>query len=92
VRRKFGGPGVSDEELILRVYAGEDAVKAMLSAGAPREYLDATQPLAALVKEVSKRDDLNYVSVQKPGFKVTLGKQERPPLNLPLGKGETERG
>lgn len=77
VRRKFGGPGVSDEDLILRVYAGEDAVKALLSAGAPKEYLDATQPLALLVREISKRDDLNYVQVQKPGFSVTLGKQER---------------
>jgi oxaloacetate decarboxylase alpha subunit len=75
VRQKFGGPGVSDEELILRVYAGEDALKLMQSAGAPKEHLDATQPLAMLVKEISKRDDLNYVNVQKPGFSVTLGKQ-----------------
>jgi oxaloacetate decarboxylase alpha subunit len=77
VRGKFGGRGVSDEELILRVYAGEDAVKALLSTGAPKEYLDATHPLALLVREISKRDDLNYVRVEKPGFSVTLGKQER---------------
>src|SRR4029077_13206333 len=31
VRHKFGGPGVSAEELILRVIAGEAAVKAMLA-------------------------------------------------------------
>jgi len=76
VRKKFGGSGVSDEELILRVYAGEDAVNALLFAGAPKEYLDATQPLSLLVREISKRDDLNYVRVQKPGFSVALGKQE----------------
>jgi oxaloacetate decarboxylase alpha subunit len=75
VRRKFGGPGVSDEELILRVYAGEDAVKALLSSGAPKEYLDANQPLAMLVREISKRGDLSYVNIQKPGFSVTLGKR-----------------
>jgi oxaloacetate decarboxylase alpha subunit len=74
VRRRFGGRGVSDEELILRVYAGEDAVKALLSTGSPNEYLDATHPLAMLVREISKRNDLNYVNVQKPGFSVTLGK------------------
>ena len=45
VRQKFGAPGVSDEELVLRVIAGEAAVQAMLAAGAPREYLSATQPL-----------------------------------------------
>ena len=76
VRRQFGGPGVSDEELILRVYAGEDAVKAMLSGGAPREYLDATHPLATLVQELSRRTDCNYIRVQKPGFSVTLGKEK----------------
>ena len=74
VREKFGGPGVSDEDLSLRVYAGEDALKLMLSAGAPKEHLDATHPLAMLVEEVSKRDDLNYVRVEKAGFSVTLGK------------------
>ena len=76
VRRKFGGPGVSDEELILRVYAGEDSVNALLSAGAPKEYLDATHPLAMLVKEISKRDDVTYVRVEKTGFSVVLGKQK----------------
>ena len=55
VRQKFGGPGVSDEELILRVIAGEAAVKAMLAAGAPKEYLSVTQPLVRLVGELSKR-------------------------------------
>jgi len=75
VRKKFDGPGVSDEELILRVYAGEDAVKTLLSAGAPKEYLDATHPLSMLVREISKRGDCNYVRVEKSGFSVTLGKQ-----------------
>jgi hypothetical protein len=32
VRRKFGGPGVSDEELVLRVIAGRAAVGEMLAA------------------------------------------------------------
>ncbi|HEX9443291.1 MAG TPA: hypothetical protein VGA73_04185, partial [Candidatus Binatia bacterium] len=77
VREKFGGPGVSDEELILRVYAGEDAVKDLLAAGAPGPYLDAGSPLAALVREISKRSDCNYVRVEKPGFAITLGKQEQ---------------
>ena len=42
VRRKFGGPGISDEELVLRVIAGKSAVKAMLFAGVPREYLSTS--------------------------------------------------
>src|SRR5262249_584722 len=51
VRQKFGGPAVSDEELILRVIAGEAAVKAMLAAGAPKAYLAVTQPLIGLLDD-----------------------------------------
>jgi oxaloacetate decarboxylase alpha subunit len=72
VRRKFGGAGVSDEELVLRVIAGEAAVKAMLAAGAPREYLGASQPLVRLIGELAKRHDCNQVQVKTPGLLLRL--------------------
>ena len=75
VRRKFGGPSVSDEELLLRVYAGEDAVRAMNTAGAPREHLNGTQPLIRLIEELSKKRDCNQVFISRPGFSLTLGKR-----------------
>jgi len=74
VRRKFGGPGVSDEELVLRVIAGESAVKAMLAAGAPREYLCTSQPLVRLVGELTKRSDRRQVFIQKDGLTLRLEK------------------
>ena len=72
VRRKFGGAGISDEELILRVIAGEAAVKAMLAAGAPKEYLSATQPLVRLISELARRDDCRQVYIRKPGFLLRM--------------------
>jgi oxaloacetate decarboxylase (Na+ extruding) subunit alpha len=75
VRRKFGGPSVSDEELLLRVYAGEDAVRAMNTAGAPREHLNGTQPLIRLIEELSKKRNCNQVFISQPEFSVTLGKR-----------------
>ena len=74
VRNKFGAPGVSDEELVLRVIAGEAAVKAMLAAGAPREYLSATQPLVRLIGELGKRKDCRQVFIEKKGFTLRLEK------------------
>jgi oxaloacetate decarboxylase alpha subunit len=74
VRQKFGGPGVSDEELVLRVIAGEAAVKAMLAAGAPQEYLSARQPLVRLIGELSKRKDCRQVFIQKNDFTLRLEK------------------
>src|ERR1044071_6831357 len=52
VRQKFGGRGVSDEELVLRVIAGADAVRAMLAAGAPQAYLSTDLPLIKLIGEL----------------------------------------
>ena len=75
VRQKFG-PGVSDEELVLRVITGEAAVKAMLAAGAPREYLSVTQPLVRLIGELSKRRDCNQVVIQKSGLTLRLEKRK----------------
>jgi oxaloacetate decarboxylase (Na+ extruding) subunit alpha len=75
VRRKFGGPSVSDEELLLRVYAGEDAVKSMNAAGAPREQLNGKQPLIRLIEELSRKKDCNQVFISRPGLSLTLGKR-----------------
>jgi oxaloacetate decarboxylase alpha subunit len=76
VRRKFGGTGVSDEELVLRVIAGESAVKSMLAAGAPKEYLNASQPLVTLVGELTKQKYCRQVYIKKNGFLLRLEKRE----------------
>ena len=75
VRQKFGGPGVSDEELVLRVIAGERAVKAMLAAGAPKEYMSAAQPLIKLIGELTQRRDCNQVYVRKGALVLRMEKR-----------------
>jgi oxaloacetate decarboxylase alpha subunit len=77
VRQKFGGPAVSDEELVLRVIAGAPAVKVMLAAGAPKEYLSATQPLVRLIDALAKRKDCQQVFIQKNGLTLRLEKGSR---------------
>jgi oxaloacetate decarboxylase alpha subunit len=72
VRKKVGGLRVSDEELILRVIAGEPAVNAMLAAGAPKEYTSASQPLLRLIGELSKRSDCRQVYIRKHDFSLRL--------------------
>jgi oxaloacetate decarboxylase alpha subunit len=74
VRQKFAAPGISDEELVLRVIAGEAAVKAMLAAGAPKEYLRANQPLVRLIGELAKRRDCKQVYIQKKGLLLRMEK------------------
>ncbi len=76
VRKKFGGPGVSDEELVLRVIAGAPAVAAMLAAGAPREYVSADAPLIRLIGELTRRKDCTQVYVQKGDVTLRLERKQ----------------
>jgi oxaloacetate decarboxylase (Na+ extruding) subunit alpha len=78
VRQKFGGLGISDEELVLRVIAGESAVKAMLAAGAPQEYLSTRQPLVRLIGEIAKRRDCNQIYVRKENLFLRMEKKRHP--------------
>jgi oxaloacetate decarboxylase alpha subunit len=75
VRRKYGGVGVSDEEVVLRAFAGEESVKAMFAAGPPREYISAKRPLVWLVDELTKKKECTQIYVRKPGFSLTLEKK-----------------
>jgi oxaloacetate decarboxylase alpha subunit len=75
VRRKFGGASLSDEELLLRIYAGEDAVKALRAAGSPRHTLSAKQPLVRLIEELSKKKDCGQIFIRKAGLSLTLEKR-----------------
>ncbi|MBI2348222.1 MAG: biotin carboxyl carrier protein, partial [Deltaproteobacteria bacterium] len=75
VRRKLGGPGVSDEELILRWVARREDIEATYAAGPAREYLSARQPLVSLIRKLAQRTDLNRVGIQKHGFSLVLEKR-----------------
>ena len=75
VRQKFGGRGVSDEELVLRVIAGADAVRAMLAAGAPQAYLSTDLPLIKLIGELTRRKDVSQIYIRKGDFALRLEKQ-----------------
>ena len=76
VRQRFGGAGVSDEELVLRVIAGEAAVQAMLAAGAPREYLNARQPLVRLIAALAARRDCSRVYIRKDGLLLRMERNQ----------------
>lgn len=74
VRRQLGAAHLSDEEFLLWVFAGEDAVKALPDGGAPKERLGAGTPLVRLVAELTRQEKANHVYVRKPGLSLTLGR------------------
>jgi oxaloacetate decarboxylase alpha subunit len=74
VRRQLGATHLSDEEFLLRVFAGEDAVRALPSRGAPKQYLSASVPLVRLIAELTRQDKANQIYIRKPDFSLTLSR------------------
>ena len=72
VRQKFGGPGVSDDELLMRFFTDEDQVNAMRAAGPVKLTADAGQGLQKLIAELGKRKNVKFVHLQKEGLSLTL--------------------
>ena len=75
MRRKYGGAGVSDEDLLLRWIVSREEVEIMRQAAPPDEYLTATQPLVTLIRELTKRTECSRIDIRKPGFSVTLARR-----------------
>ena len=73
LRQKYGA-SVSDEELLLRVYAGADAVDALANAGLPKPQLDGKQSLLQLVEQLSKKKGCNHIYIRRNGMSLSLGK------------------
>jgi oxaloacetate decarboxylase alpha subunit len=76
IRSELGGPGVSDEELLLRFMLAKDDIAAMRAAGPAKEYDTARHPLVRLMAELTQQTGCNLIQVSKPGFALSLEKND----------------
>jgi oxaloacetate decarboxylase alpha subunit len=75
LRKEIGRPGISDDELLLRVLFPQEHVEATIAAGPiETKYPRGDKPVMALIQELTKRNDLGYIQVQKGDFSLTLGR------------------
>jgi oxaloacetate decarboxylase (Na+ extruding) subunit alpha len=66
IRDQLGGPGISDEELLLRyVMKGDQEIKEMRAAGSPKQYFDTAPPLLSLMEELKKHRRVRYLSLRR---------------------------
>ena len=77
VRQKLGAT-ISDEELLLRVYAGPDAVDALLNGSAPKPELDNKRSLLQLIEQLAKKKNCHQVYIRRNGLSLTLGRSTNP--------------
>jgi oxaloacetate decarboxylase alpha subunit len=72
LRRQIGEQ-FTDEEFLLRATMPAGLVDAMLAAGpAQRHYDPSGVPAMRLIRALLAKQDISRVSVEKPGFKLTL--------------------
>jgi oxaloacetate decarboxylase alpha subunit len=75
LRKEVGRPGISDDELLLRVLFPEEHVEATIAAGPiDTNYPNGDKPVMALIHELTKREDTSYIHIQKKDFSLTLKK------------------
>jgi hypothetical protein len=75
VRKQYGGAHLSDEELLLRFYAGPEFVDALKTAPPRKEYLFVDQPLVRLVEALSKKK-FGHVYIRKGDFSLAVQQQK----------------
>jgi oxaloacetate decarboxylase alpha subunit len=87
IRARLGGPGISDEEFLLRyIMKGEREIAAMRAAGRPKQYLNSELPLLTLIEELKKHKGLSYISLQRGADTLVLRNQSS------VGSGASSAG
>jgi oxaloacetate decarboxylase alpha subunit len=73
LRRDIGRPGISDDELLLRILFPEEHVEATLAAGPIQKiYPPGHNPPFALIQEMIRKKEFSFLQIQKGEFKLTL--------------------
>ena len=75
-REKFGGAGVSDDEAILRYFAGEEYVAAMKTTAPAREYVGRKSLLLTLIEQAIKRKNSRQIYVRQGDLTIRLEKRK----------------
>ena len=75
-RRKFGGPGVSDDERLLRYFAGAEAVATMKNASPAKEFPQTLTPLLTLIEQIAKRKGSAQIYIKRNGLTLRLERRK----------------
>jgi oxaloacetate decarboxylase alpha subunit len=73
LRESLAGPGVSDEELLMRVIMqGTSEIDAMRASGPPRQYHSSSTPLVTLLEELTRHSGVRSVHIRRGRDSISL--------------------
>ncbi|PZC45648.1 MAG: oxaloacetate decarboxylase, alpha subunit [Chloroflexi bacterium] len=73
IRQKYGNK--SDEEILLRFAAGDEATDDLLKIGPHKPYHVGPHPIVDLVRGLVDRDGPDHIDLNRPGFSLIAGRQ-----------------
>jgi oxaloacetate decarboxylase alpha subunit len=71
-RAKFGGNAISDDEKILRYFAGQEYVATMKAAALAKDYTSTATSLIALIKSLAGRKHTKHIYIRRKNLLVRL--------------------
>lgn len=77
IREQFGGPGLSDEEFLLRyIMKGTKEIEEMRQAGPGKKYLSASTPVITLLSNLNKNPNIKTFHAVNGNSKIVLTSKE----------------
>lgn len=79
VRQRYGGRGVSDDELLLRLSTDKESVDSLRAAGPSKSLNGEPSALLRLVEQLNRSKGCRQIRIQKEGLSITLHRSEERP-------------
>jgi oxaloacetate decarboxylase alpha subunit len=76
LRRQFGGPAVSDDDLLLRYFSSDEDVASMKAAGSAGFSADRKHPILMLIEALRAQNSYRRLEIRKRDLLLRLGKTE----------------
>jgi oxaloacetate decarboxylase alpha subunit len=93
-RSRFGGHLVSDDEKLLRFFAGEDSVATMKATSPVEGHALAAKPLISLIEALTRRNESRQIFIQRKDLTLRLENRTAAvpaPVVTRDGRGSSER-
>ena len=72
VRQQYGGPGVSDDDILLRFFTDADQLEQMRRVQRVRQNGEGTRGIQALIDKLANSKSVNYIHIQQGAKTLTL--------------------
>lgn len=83
LRERYGGPGVSDDELLLRITADKESVESMREATPFKSHDEPSAPLIELINRLGAFNASTQLTIRTSRLSMTISRNATPTAGVP---------